>query len=439
MFDSGDADGWDGYYYVMQLDSWQRYGHLHSANYSLIYLPLLLIGSFTSALLSYQLTVWFISCMFFFGVVKLFDKEVPRIKIALALCVLALSPHLLFFSLQFPKMLLGMIFLMFGLRMLKENKWKWVVVFLILIFLSHRAVFGFALLFIPFFLRLERRRVLIFASGMLLVVVVLALNIPGLPRFSDVSRVSGHFSISIYWGILKFYSLWDIFGSKAWLFEFVLIHGLLLVIIVTIIQNISNRRFLLILPALMLVLPIMQYDAGSIGYRLHLLGVVSILIIGVMLLSRHKFALLISSIVLIITNATSSYFPEKFNPPFGHYRSIAQKAKFELIGTKVDLIVAHKGLKEQVLLESDLNALNWSPDTITPNTFRILTGVPIFILKQNLSVDQLVAVKDLGYNYYLIPEVLFDEHLRQYLLQSQAKYPNMEWLNPIELRPTYLR
>lgn len=439
MFNSGEADGWDGYYYVMQLDSWQHLGHLHAANYSLIYVPLLLIGSFTTALLSYQLTVWIISCLLFVAVVQLFGKVRARIQVALVLLVLALSPHLLFFSLQFPKMLLGLSFLIFGLRMLKEGKWSWLIVFFVLTFLSHRAVFGFALLFIPLFIRLERKVLIIFAAGVFFALVLIALNIPGLPRFSDFSRINGHFSTSLYWGVFDFYSLWGLFDSKVWLFEFVLIHGFLVVIISVMIRKFTNRRYLLMLPVMLLLLPLFNYEAGSIGYRLQLLGVVAVVITGVIVVNKYKYVLLGCGLFLLITNATSAYFPGKFNPPFNQYRRIASQLESELSETKVDLIIAHKGLKEQVLLESNLPALNWSPDTITTNTFRVVTGVPVFVLNQNLSLNEITAVKDLGYNYFLIPEFLFREKLQEYVFESQIKHPEMEWLNPLKVRPDYLR
>ncbi len=118
------ANGWDAYYYLIQVKALLETGEMHSPEYSLVYLPVLgwhaLTGDY---ILSYKLAAVLIQCIFVlsvfcaaFSLLQNRPETNHRYVFAASLftaALAAMSPSLNYFFVQFPKNLLGFAFFFF--------------------------------------------------------------------------------------------------------------------------------------------------------------------------------------------------------------------------------------------------------------------------------------------------------------------------------------
>ena len=118
------VNGWDGYYYLVQVQSLHNTGSMHSPEYSLVYLPLLALHAITgNYITSYKLSAVLIKALFVFSVFTLgfsllksktsVDTRTAFFAALIAGALSAMSPSLNYFFTQFPKNLLGFALLFF--------------------------------------------------------------------------------------------------------------------------------------------------------------------------------------------------------------------------------------------------------------------------------------------------------------------------------------
>ena len=122
------ANGWDGYYYLIQVQSLNNTGVMHSPEYSLVYLPVIALHAITGDYVaSYKISAALIKTLFVLSVYALTlsllrtrtpinDANSSNASFYTALLAAALSaasPSLNFFFTQFPKNLLGFALLFF--------------------------------------------------------------------------------------------------------------------------------------------------------------------------------------------------------------------------------------------------------------------------------------------------------------------------------------
>ena len=113
VFKSPVADGFDGYYYVMQIDQLIKTGTMHSKDFSLIYLPIFFLSRFTTPLFSYNTTVSLIGIFFTFAAYNLIKKKNDPYSGLFVIIFILTSPSVLYFLLQFPKNMLGCALFLF--------------------------------------------------------------------------------------------------------------------------------------------------------------------------------------------------------------------------------------------------------------------------------------------------------------------------------------
>ncbi len=119
------ANGWDGYYYLVQIKSYFSEGAMHSEDHSLVY-PLLIAVQFlagdyeTAYKISAALirTLFVISLFFFTSTVTAakerdYGASNTAVVVFAAVSWAVISPTAIFFASQFPKNLLGFAFLFF--------------------------------------------------------------------------------------------------------------------------------------------------------------------------------------------------------------------------------------------------------------------------------------------------------------------------------------
>ena len=134
------ANGWDGYYYLVQVQSINNTGSMHSPEYSPVYLPLIALYAITgNYITSYKLSAVIIKVLFVFSVFTLgfsllrskpdIDRQTAFFTALIAGALSAMSPSLNYFFTQFPKNLLGFALLFFFMasvygtsRVWKEQK-----------------------------------------------------------------------------------------------------------------------------------------------------------------------------------------------------------------------------------------------------------------------------------------------------------------------------
>jgi len=128
------ANGWDGYYYLVQLQSLHNTGSMHSPEYSPVYLPLIVLHAITgNYIASYRISAVMIKALFVFSVftlaLSLFRSKPaahPHTGFYTALfaaTLTAMSPSMNYYCTQFPKNLLGFALMFFFIASVYNLRW----------------------------------------------------------------------------------------------------------------------------------------------------------------------------------------------------------------------------------------------------------------------------------------------------------------------------
>lgn len=122
------------------------------------------------------------------------------------------------------------------------------------------------------------------------------------------------------------------------------------------------------------------------------------------------------------------------------YEDIALKAGEALAGIVTDVIIAQQGIKEQLIILTGRDALNWEPDSQGDNTWRIMAGVPDIALSRYLGHDERDALIALPAGYRLIQESVFDTFIERIRADGQESLLRSidTWQNPMRRRPSFL-
>jgi hypothetical protein len=130
------ANGWDGYYYLAQMQSLHNTGSMRSPEYSLVYLPLIALHSITgNYIASYKLSAVLIKTLFVLSVFTLgfsllkskpnVDRRTAFFTALIAGALSAMSPSLNYFFTQFPKNLLGFALFFFFMASVYSTSRIW--------------------------------------------------------------------------------------------------------------------------------------------------------------------------------------------------------------------------------------------------------------------------------------------------------------------------
>jgi len=471
-FESDVADGFDGYYYVMQLAHLNRTGTFHSPDFNLFYLPLLAANWFLPPLQAYKTAVAFSGLLYSAGWFRVFRTrlDLPE-SLVMSLLVLVL-PLSTFFALQFPKNLLGLAVLLFLVAARLSGKTVETLVCLPLLFFSHRLAFvlGSAFLLCEFLLtKIDKKKTALYgvmaaaAALCVLAFLVFAHHLfPGIVSIHDLVRIAeSGTDLFSYWGPVSFLSYWELWRQPAWLADFALMHAGLAIAVYSLLAISHRPQKVFALLPLALLLPIWSFSAGSLGYRLSLNGwalasgllfmSVPSMIPGKLrtlfyadnpLSSKRLHPLAYACVLLLLTGlaSLSGYDHQRFNPPVALYKEIALRADRALQGTHTDLIIAHQGIKEQIITLTERDALNWKPDTQSPHTWRIMANVPDYALLRYLSREEASSLQALAAGYYLIQEAVFDRFIERLRADKQDSLLRSidTWQNPLRQKPSFL-
>ncbi|HAA12724.1 MAG TPA: hypothetical protein DCE41_13930 [Cytophagales bacterium] len=442
------ANGWDGYYYVMQAHSWLTYGHLHSADFSLIY-PLVtgvsaLVGD---GVLGFKITnvllaMGLVSAVY--GLVRAHSQEVVLAALASALVVA--SPTLTYFVVQFPKNTLGLIFLLGFLWQARSARWLGATLFLLLAFFTHRMAAGLGLLVLGGLIlqRLPFRWLLVLG-----VVFLAASFLPGLLSWQDLARFRGEFQIPPQWAPESFRKVFGASLSGWWQGELYLLSGALVWGLLAWGFRVYRRDldpFMGWVAPLFIILaafPWFHFYQGSMGYRFFLTLPLWLSVFAVSSFQKRKWTVWQVLVLLVISGwSWRSYRPADHDPPYAQFERMVETIQQHHSPERYPLVIAHKGLAELIIYQTDFNALNWSPppSVDTDSVLRIVHGLEPYHLDRVLGPGKLEGVVALGPRYYLAPEPFWhqfrekamragDEALLRRLRSAR---------NPWQPRPDYL-
>lgn len=460
------ANGWDGYFYLVQLKAWVETGRMHTPEAALIY-PLLRLavyftGDYVVALKACVavLAGGFTAVVFWFARQPAPGQRAkPEIHPVLPAAWSVFSPQLSYFAAQYPKNLLGLVLLLAFVGSLPSQvdllrKRAWLLPFLLLIlnYFGHRLTFGLAvvyLLFWAFFVSGKnpvwrkpgvRAGLAIALSGFALAGIFL----PGLFHLADFERLKGIFQARPQFAPYSFVSqfgphrigvLWKIeigLSVVCWLYA-----GYRAFIRKEVFMK-SVFGF-----GLCLLFPFFEWSFTGFSYRCFLVFVLFMPILASSgLVVGKQVAWAISAVLLAAAFfAAKSYKPALHDPDYALYDKVARAAHERLL-PETELVIVHNSLAEYFTYTTGIDALPWQPEyPVAPmRLWRIAADVRLPELRYFRANDTAVVIQRLPGHYALLREDGWQKILQRARAENDTAFLERatSWQNPSKIRPAYL-
>ncbi len=444
------ANGWDGYYYIMQAHSWLELGYLQSLDYSIIY-PYFtaisyLIGDYV---LAFKVGTALIAATLATAVFLLVrDGSGSRSVAALAAVLIVFSPTLTYFLSQFPKNAMGLVFLVFFLRSVGKGRVIWALVFFVLAMLTHRMIAGLCLLAVAAYsIRQLHWKWLVLGALLLFGISWL----PGVLHISDLARFQGQFSHVPHFAPYAFWQLFSKSTSFWWELELILLSILIIYLIINYLRShqLYKKELLkgTILPLLLViaVFPFFRMETGSMGYRFFLIApVIAIIYATSTIRLSFKLATILSGIIIITSFFSfKAYNPNLHDPPYRLFEAIVDRLEQQYENSGFELIIAEKSLATMVIYKTDFDALNWQPPQTTDlsKVLRVVHNLDYIHFTKYLSQPELNGVTKLTTSYHAIPETTWRSFLDKAKVSKDEEMLNRveRGNNPSEERPYFLK
>lgn len=497
---TGYANGWDGYYYLVQIKSLHTTGTMHSREYSAVYLPLMAMHALTGDYLSAsKLSAVLIKTLFVLSVFALAfslsggrtgdDRGIGFHSALIAASLSAMSPSLNYFFTQFPKNLLGFALFFFfaallpDARQLRERHERvraaWAALLFVAAFFTHRFTAVLSLLFLaglyapPALLWMKRMLrdggkgdkpfaqwwLWLAPAALVLVTLLVSQKLPLALSSHDLELITGELSSRPIFVPISFLRCFGTYRTTLpWRVEIIaggvipVVTGVLLLCLKTYRSILPERRYaILLMMSVIGLLPYLEFSPMSLSYRLFfgtllMLPIAALpytrLIVGVITKFRATAPALLFAALLILSPFTGdSYDPELHDPPYAFYEQVASRCAQTLEGRDFVLVIAHKSLAEMITFNHGMDALPWSPEESFPRdrVWRITAGV----LRDEVAMYVGPEIADryfirLAEDYALIRE----DHWESFLAAIAGEPVMLEavctWRNPTKLRPGYL-
>ena len=447
------ANGWDAYYYLIQIKAILTEGHMHSRDYSLIYPLLLCVKWFCSDyILAYKVTVSLVSGLFivslFIGAYQMAYGQKLLVGL-LAASIGLFSPAALFVESQFLKNFLGMVLFIGFIASLPKGKWYVVIALFLLTFLTHRLTGMMASVLLVFHFANKKHWKWLLAGGML--AVTASLLVPGVLHLLDLGRFSGElqwipqfapWSFLHYYGFEKLHWSWYVDLSIACM-------GFIIAVFFGVKdfrkQPLKNLKLSLALICLLLCFPFFIFNAEGPALRLFF----AFLLLAP--LFTAFFAPRIPSWILILLMGVFSvsslwsrraYDPQQFDPPYALYDVVTRNALHYPVCYGRPLVIAHKALAEYFTFTTGKDALPWQADPEIPmdSIVRISADIERWEFKTYLDTGEFKQVVPLGLNYSLLPESLWQTFIRKVPPDDTCLMQRVRsWQNPWRVRPAFIQ
>lgn len=429
---------------------------MHSSDQSLIY-PLLRVVNWFSGdyIAAYKMTAALLAGLLTWGMYQVAIRWSQSMYVALLIGSISLfSPHLTYFAAQYPKNLLGFVFLLWLIASLKERTSYSALVYWILNFFGHRLTFGLATIFalgwsIRNFLSIKKVIILLITGGFLF---GLSFVIPGLPNLTDIQRFEGLLSSDIQWAP---YSFIKTFGAEdriaiPWLTE-IIIASLVYFLSIPFLVQVEKRWLLWTLFGIssLLLFPFFTWDLTGMAYRFFLIYILLAPLFIPLLLKVNqdkitKVTLVFISLLLMLGSSYSykSYQPAKHDAAYAKYAKLTEKSMEYLNPDSTALVIAHNALAEYFTFTTEIDALPWNPEyeILPTKLWRIATDIRQSEMGYYLSENELQQVHKIGIRYFLLPDYLWQKILQKATTAGDdflLKKLNT-WRNPHRIRPAFL-
>lgn len=457
------ANGWDSYFYLIQLKAWNTEGQMHSSDLSLIY-PLML-GVFqvvSDYELAFKACAALLAALFTWVTAIAVSKWSGKKQLGfLAGAFTVFSSHLTYFAGQYPKNLLGLVlFLLFAAYIplftkKATTKKDWIVCLslLLLNIVGHRMTAVLSVCFLGLSLVLTKAHwKWIVGLGLGFVALLgIGLVLPGVLSVADWSRFAGFLTVHPQWAP---YSFWQSFGweklSLLWWMEVMslgVLGGAQLAWGIIHIQKTEHRIVLgWGVLGMCLIFPFFKWSLDGIGYRFFLAFVLLSPIglwlwVDAYLKQRWPKWLwgIVIAFILLSGASMNSYRSALHDPPYKLYQVLTKRTFNYVSKEKLELVIAHKSLAEYFTFYSGVDALPWIPeyDIEKEKLWRIATDVNINALKYYLPDGEVYGISPA---YVLIREHDWQQYL--HLLKEEGRKEELShintWRNPHRIRPFYL-
>ncbi len=446
------ANGWDGYYYVMQAHSFIEYGYLQSKDYSLIYLYYIFLSFIIQDyVLAFQLGTALLSATFsvsiFYIIYYSFQKDLGLASMGAILTII--SPGIIFYVSQFPKNLLGIIFLSWLLYFIYKRKLGKMILMTILCFLTHRLSAGLAIMAMAVYFMhdLNWKWLVIGFVGL-----VSLTFLPGLLHISDLSRFEDAFSADMHFMPLEFLQSGITGGHIMWSIEVWLIVAMLLIYVVSIGNHFVKKKELSITKAFsviliaIIIMPFFSFSIGSMGYRFFLLAFFGYPILAVYLVKDIPSKLVSGiglGLILLIPFSIQAYNPAIHDAPNSLYFMIAEEIDEDYDEQRYPLIIAHKSLAEVIIYHTDFDALNWAPDIEKQkdSIARVIHGIPQRYLKEYTEELESGNYLRINHQYAVISESSWIKMLAKANAEQDERLLELieNGNNPMQVRPEFIK
>lgn len=440
------VNGWDGYFYLIQVRAMAEEGAMHSPDSSPVYLLLSLLSRLCGDyVLAYKALCAGLAagCAgLSYAVAYAFSRQ--RGLALLVGGVVIASPSLAYFAAQFPKNLLGMNMLL--LLLLAFLRWGWLarIALLGLSFIAHRLSAGLALGFV--LLRSFSWQQALLLTALAVPAILAALLLPGLLHWSDLARFEGSLQATPQLTGWAFIRLME--PGAAWTAEIVLAHAVLLAVPWVLWRHqMPQRRWLMACWLLMLLLlfPFFTMDERGMGFRFLLAFMLLWPLLLPLVLDRlgslatTGFALFLT---LTLFTRPSVYAPSEHDPDYARYQRISSRVERHFAEQRPQLLIAHKGLAEFVTWQTRMDVLPWLPEYAVPEAdlWRIAWGISPMEYRYYLDPAAYKQIREIGLDYALLPESAWQLFVKKASADGDAELLARvnSWENPSEIRPTYL-
>lgn len=130
------------------------------------------------------------------------------------------------------------------------------------------------------------------------------------------------------------------------------------------------------------------------------------------------------------------------DPDYARFEAITLQSQQALVGKKVDLVIAHNALAEFFTFTTNADAMPWLPEypVDSAGLWRIATGTRFQTLKYYAGNHAESGITSLGFQYYLLPEHVWQEALRRAKIENDEVFlaETGDWRNPSRVRPSWL-
>ncbi|MEM9895130.1 MAG: hypothetical protein AAF789_02060 [Bacteroidota bacterium] len=443
------ANGWDAYFYLVQIKSYLEEGAMHADRLSLFY-PILLAAYFFIGKyeLAYQITSALIVGFFSAQITNFSRRMRPETQsFFLVGAITLVSPHLTYVGAQFPKNLLGVSVLLCLLHFAFKREILKTGLLLVVNFFIHKMTAALAILLctlIPIAYAVRAKSYyfyvgFLFLFGLLLLFPQPFLELPAL-------RVGFGFASPNLHGVSFVTSISNSI-TKLWTIEIIVMHLLTLVVALLLViqKKAAPIWYVIMVLLLLLIFPFLEWSQTGLAFRLLMVFIILVpLLINFFTVRIRKLHL---TLVLVCTSGLmlfSSYsFPTtSTDPSYATYSIITDKIE-RLEDLKPELIIAHKALAEYYTFQTGKDALPWIPeyDLAKEKLWRISHGISEktlkFYSKDSLEVDRLIhcVIPD----YLLVREDVWSACMNTIKADDPELYESLRtWKNPDSIRPDYM-